>query len=67
MAEGVLTYLRTKGKEGAHIKDIAQAIKVKKNSLNTWFYTEGKKLIKSGELHQVAPATFACDKSTKAE
>lgn len=52
-------FLSTKGKTGAHLKEIAQSIKAPPGSVTTWFYTTGKKYRKTGEIKKVGPATFA--------
>jgi hypothetical protein len=39
---------------GAHVKDIAAAVKTKPANITAWIYTTGKKLTK-----KVKPATFA--------
>jgi hypothetical protein len=51
--------LSTRGTTGAHVKDIAKAVKAPLSSVRVWFYTTGKKYLKRGEIKKVAPATFA--------
>jgi hypothetical protein len=43
LGESILKYLSTKGKEGAHVKDIAVAAKSKPVNVTAWFYSTGKK------------------------
>ena len=50
----VLKFLSTKGKEGAHVKDIAAAVGTKPTNVTAWTYTTGK-----GKVKRVKPATFA--------
>ena len=38
----VLKFLSTKGKEGAHVKDIAAAVGTKPTNVTAWTYTTGK-------------------------
>ncbi len=58
VGEAILKYLSTKGKEGAHVKDIAAHVGNKPANVTAYFYAgAGKKHAK-----QVAPATFALKK-----
>jgi hypothetical protein len=50
----ILQFLATKGKEGAHVKDIANAVGTKPTNVTAWTYTTGK-----GKVKRVKPATFA--------
>jgi hypothetical protein len=54
LGASILKYLQGKGAAGAHIKDIAAAVKSKPANVTAWFYTTGKKKTK-----RVKPATFA--------
>ena len=54
LGTGILKFLSTKGAAGAHIKEIATAVKSKPNNITAWFYTTGK-----GKAKKVKPATFA--------
>jgi len=54
LGESILKYLQGKGATGAHIKDIAAAVKSKPANVTAWFYTTGK-----GKTKKVKPATFA--------
>jgi hypothetical protein len=54
LGEGILKFLSTKGKEGAHIKDIAAHVGAKPANVTAWTYTTGK-----GKVKRVKPATFA--------
>ena len=59
LGEGILKFLQGKGAAGAHIKEIAAAVKSKPNNITAWLYSTGKKLVKSKELKKVKPATYA--------
>ncbi len=50
----ILKFLSTKGKEGAHVKDIASAVGSKPANITAWTYTTGKTKVK-----KVKPATYA--------
>jgi hypothetical protein len=50
----ILQFLGTKGKEGAHVKDIATAVGTKPANVTAWTYTTGK-----GKVKRVKPATFS--------
>jgi hypothetical protein len=50
----ILKFLGTKGKDGAHVKDIAAAVGTKPNNVTAWTYTTGKSKVK-----KVKPATYA--------
>ena len=54
LGEKVLKFLAPKGKEGAHVKDIAAAVGTKPANVTAWTYTTGKTKVK-----RVKPATFA--------
>ena len=58
-------FLSTRGTTGAHVKDIAKAVKAPLSSVRVWFYTTGKKYLKRGEIKKVAPATYGYFKSEK--
>jgi hypothetical protein len=65
LSEKLMTFLNTRGAAGAHVKEIAKTLKVPMGSVSIWFYTTGKKYLKSGEIKKVAPATFAYFKPEK--
>jgi hypothetical protein len=50
----ILKYLSAKGKEGAHVRDIAAHVGTKPANVTAWTYTTGKSKVK-----KVKPATFA--------
>jgi len=52
-------YLGRQGPKGAHVKEIAKALKTKPANVVAWFYGTGKKLIKYGEVKKTGPNTFA--------
>ena len=54
LGAAILKYLSTKGKSGAHIKDIATHVGSKPANVTAWTYTTGK-----GKVKRVKPATFA--------
>ncbi|MEJ0000921.1 MAG: hypothetical protein WDO13_18185 [Verrucomicrobiota bacterium] len=54
LGEGILRYLQSKGSAGAHVKDIAVAVKSKPANVTAWFYSTGTRTTK-----KVKPATFA--------
>jgi hypothetical protein len=54
LGDSILKFLSTKGKEGAHIKDIASHVGTKPANVTAWTYTTGKSKVK-----RVKPATFA--------
>jgi hypothetical protein len=58
-------FLSTRGTTGVHVKDIARAVKAPLSSVKVWFYTTGKKYLKTGEIRKVAPATFGYFKPKK--
>jgi hypothetical protein len=58
-------FLSTRGTTGVHVKDIAKAVKAPLSSVRVWFYTTGKKYLKSGEIKKVAPATYGYFKPRK--
>jgi hypothetical protein len=54
LGEKILKFLTAKGKEGAHVKDIAAHTGTKPANVTAWTYTTGKSKVK-----RVKPATFA--------
>jgi hypothetical protein len=44
LGEGILNFLQPKGKEGAHVKDIAAGIGSKPANVTAYFYGTGKKV-----------------------
>jgi hypothetical protein len=54
LGSDILKFLSTKGKEGAHVKDIASNLGTKPTNVTAWAYTTGKTKVK-----KVKPATFA--------
>ena len=54
LGAGIIKFLSTKGKEGAHVKVIAAAVGTKPTNVTAWTYTTGK-----GKVKKVKPATFA--------
>jgi hypothetical protein len=54
LGSAILKFLSTKGKEGAHVKDIASHLGTKPTNITAWAYTTGKSKVK-----KVKPATFA--------
>lgn len=54
LGDGILKLLATKGKEGAHVSDIASHLGTKPANVTAWAYTTGKNKVK-----KVKPATFA--------
>jgi hypothetical protein len=58
-------FLSTRGTTGVHVKDIAKAVKAPLSSVRVWFYTTGKKYLKTGEIRKVAPATYGYFKPKK--
>ena len=63
----ILHFLYNKGNMGVHVKDIAESINAPQASVNAWFYSSGRKLIGTGEIKKVAPATFSYSPAAKAE
>ena len=55
LGESILKFLSTKGKEGAHVKDIASHVGTKPTNITAFAYTTGKKK----GVKKVGPATFA--------
>jgi hypothetical protein len=57
LGESILKFLSTKGKEGAHAKDIAAAVGSKVPNVTAWFYSTGKKTTKKlgGNKFAVVP------------
>lgn len=55
----ITAYLGGQGPKGAHVKEIAKALKTKPANIVAWFYGTGKKLIKFGEIKKTGPNTFA--------
>jgi hypothetical protein len=66
LSKKIVKFLQTKGMKGAHVKDIAVALKTLRGNVTAWFYGTGKSLVASGEIKKVAPATFAYFKPAKA-
>jgi hypothetical protein len=59
LSKKIVKFLETKGAKGAHVKDIAIALKGRPANVTAWFYGTGKSLIKSGQIKKIGPATFA--------
>jgi hypothetical protein len=59
LSKKIVKFLQSKGAKGAHVKDIAIAVKTRPGNVTAWFYGTGKSLIASGKIKKVAPATFA--------
>jgi predicted transcriptional regulator with HTH domain len=59
LSKKIVKFLQSKGAKGAHVKDIAAAVKSGSANVTAWFYNTGKSLIASGKIKKVAPATFA--------
>jgi hypothetical protein len=59
LSKKIVKFLQTKGVTGAHVKDIAVAIKTSPLNVRVWFYRTGKPLVTSGRIKKVAPGTFA--------
>jgi len=59
LGEGILKYLQGKGAAGAHVKEIAEALKTKTGNVTAWLYSTGKVHFKAKTLKKVKPATFA--------
>jgi hypothetical protein len=59
LSKKIVTFLQTKGPKGAHVKDIAAAVKTKPGNVTSWFYGTGKSHVASGHIKKTAPATFA--------
>jgi len=55
VGEGILKFLSKKA-EGAHVKEISEAIGSKVANVTAWFYTTGKKV---KGIKKVKPNTFA--------
>ena len=56
IGESILQFLSKKGETGAHVKEIAEALKSKPANITAWFYSTGKKI---KGIKKVRPATFA--------
>jgi hypothetical protein len=54
LGKSILTFLTTRGKEGAHINDIATHVGTKPANVTAWAYSTGKRKVK-----RVKPATYA--------
>jgi hypothetical protein len=54
LGSDILKFLSTKGKEGAHVKDIASHLGTKPTNVTAWAYATGKSKVK-----KVKPATLA--------
>ena len=52
----VIAVLQSAGKDGMSVADVAEKLGVKKNTLNVWFYTTGKKV---KEIKKVGRGRFA--------
>jgi hypothetical protein len=63
LSKKIVKFLQTKSVKGAHVKEIAAAVKLPPTNVTAWFYTTGKSLIASGSIKKIAPATFAYLKS----
>ncbi len=59
LSKKIVKFLQSKGAAGAHVKDIAIAVKTSPTNVRVWFYRTGKSLLVSGEIKKIAPATFA--------
>jgi len=59
LSKKIVKFLQTKGAKGAHVKDIATAVKTGPGNVTAWFYGTGKKFLKTAEIKKVSPATFA--------
>jgi hypothetical protein len=46
LGKAILKFLSSKGKEGAHVKEVAAAVKAKVPNVTAWFYSTGKKSTK---------------------
>ena len=57
LGQSITDFLASKGKGGAHVKDIAAHIGSKPLNVTAWIYTTGKAKVK-----KVKPATFALKK-----
>jgi hypothetical protein len=56
LKEGILNFLASKGKKGAHVKAIADAVGSKAVNITAWIFSTGKKV---KGLKKVKPATYA--------
>ena len=56
LKKGILKFLATQGKKGAHVKVIADAVRRKPANITAWIFSTGKKV---KELKKVKPATYA--------
>jgi hypothetical protein len=54
--ELVIAELKSAGKAGVHVKELAERLGVKTANLTVWFFSTGKKI---KEIKKVAPATYA--------
>jgi len=55
LKEKVIAALKAAGKQGLHVKALAQQLGVKDNNLRVWFLTTGKKVT---QVKKVKPATY---------
>jgi len=56
LKEGILRFLATQGKKGAHVKVIADKLGTKPANITAWIFSTGKKV---KGLKKVKPATYA--------
>jgi hypothetical protein len=56
LKEGILKFLATQGKKGAHVKIIADTLGTQPANITAWIYSTGKKV---KALKKVKPATYA--------
>jgi hypothetical protein len=54
IGDNILKFLSSRGKEGAHVKDIGAHVGAKSANVTAWIYSTGKAKVK-----KVKPATFA--------
>jgi hypothetical protein len=59
LSPAITGYLSRQGSKGAHVSEIAKALRIEKANVVAWFYGTGKKHIKSGEIKKTGPNTFA--------
>ena len=58
LKEGILKFLATQGKKGAHVKVIADKLGSKPANITAWIFSTGKKV---KGLKKVKPATYALE------
>jgi hypothetical protein len=56
LKEGILNFLASQGKKGAHVKVIADSVRSKPANITAWIFSTGKKV---KGLKKVKPATYA--------